>query len=75
MKKKTICERYNLKNACEKKIWLFKYFFRYCLPVHLLTKLIYKKKQKSSQKSHRSWTLDPCNPNFFHDKSEIEVRF
>ena len=30
--------------------------------------------EKSIQKSHRkSQNLDPCNPNFFHDKSLLEV--
>ncbi len=39
----------------------------------LVTKLILKS-QKSGQKSHgRSQNLDPCNPNFFHDKSKLEV--
>ncbi len=43
------------------------------MPVLLVTKLILKK-SKSSQKSHRrSKNSEPCNPNFFHDKSELEV--
>jgi hypothetical protein len=43
------------------------------MPLLLVTKLILKN-SKSSQKSHRrSKNSDPCNPNFFHDKSELEV--
>jgi hypothetical protein len=42
------------------------------MPVLLVTKLILKN-SKSSQKSHRrTKNSDPCNPNFFHDKSNLE---
>ncbi len=39
-----------------------------------MTKLILKI-QKSSQKSHRRSNSEPCNPNFFHDKSKLELCF
>ncbi len=45
------------------------------MSVLLVTKLILKNSKKyRGQKSHRrSKNSDPCNPNFFHDKSKLEV--
>ncbi len=34
----------------------------------------FEKFKKVAKKTHRtSWNVDPCNPNFLHDKSELEV--